>query len=97
MKAKLTGEVLQKIGSVERLTTWTALKTALREKIKPLVSFAGAQEAIINNKQKPTETIRQFGARIKILLKEINKYSVLYDSRSGYGYIFFSRCYSIMC
>lgn len=40
IKAKLSEEVLQNIGSVSTFATWNALKNALREGIKPLVSFA---------------------------------------------------------
>lgn len=72
IKAKLSGEVLQKIGSLTPLQTWPTLKAALREGIKPLISFAGAQEAIMMNKQIPKETIRQFGTRMKKLLEDLN-------------------------
>lgn len=72
IKAKLSGEVLQKVGSLTPFLTWPTLRTALREGIKPLISFAGAQEAIMMNKQLPKETIRQFGARMKNLLEDLN-------------------------
>lgn len=72
IKAKLSGEVLQKIGSVDTFTTWLTLKHALREGIKPLISFAGAQEAVATNKQLPTQNMRQYGAKMKILLEEMN-------------------------
>lgn len=81
VKAKLTGDVLQKIGTVESFATWDALKAGLRQHIKPLSSFAGAQEAIITCKQKKTENVRQYGARMKTLLEEINNTAHLKNRR----------------
>ena len=72
IKAKLTGEVLQKLGPIANFSTWQLLKTGLREAIKPLISFAGAQEAILNNKQLKTEKVRVYGARMKQLLDDMN-------------------------
>lgn len=72
IKAKLSGEVLQKLGPVGNFATWALLKVGLRNAIKPLVSFAGAQEAILNNKQMKSEGVRAYGARMKQLLDDIN-------------------------
>ena len=36
------------------------------------VSFAGAQEAILNNKQLKTEKVRVYGARMKQFLDDMN-------------------------
>lgn len=80
IKANLSGEVLQKIGDVAQYADWNQLKRALRESIKPLFSFAGAQEAILANKQLKTETVRQFGARMKTLLEQINNTKHITDS-----------------
>lgn len=72
--------MLQKIGSVDSFATWAELKDALRQHIRPLSSFSAAQESINTNKQKKTENVRAFGARMKTMLEEVNNTQNILDS-----------------
>lgn len=69
-----------KIGSVANFNSWVLSKSALRQGIKPLVFFAGAQEAILTHKQEIKDNIRQYGAKMKTLLEEMNNIKHIVDS-----------------
>lgn len=84
IKARITGEALNKIGNLASYESWEDLKQALKTKIKTIISFEAAQEEITNVKQKNTETIQEYGNRVKKLLQNLNNANLtLVDNESS--------------
>lgn len=69
IKAKITGDALSKIQPIDELQTWKAIKEKLRSKIFTKVSFEYAQEDLNNVKQEGTESIEDYGNKVKTKLR----------------------------
>lgn len=76
IKAKITGEALQKAGPFnEDMNTWALLKKRIIEKIKKPVSLEYAQEDLNQVFQSKDESIEDYGNRVRAKLKKLNEAS----------------------
>lgn len=72
IKAKISGDALNKIQPMGELNTWDLLKKRLREKVGKHVSIEYAQEDLNSVFQKSDETIETYGERVRIKLRALN-------------------------
>lgn len=73
IKAKITGEALNKIQPIENHETWNNLKLSLKNAIQKPVSYEFANEELNNIFQKRDETIELFGKRVRECLQKLNE------------------------
>lgn len=72
IKAKISGDALNKIQPIGELNTWELLRKRLREKVGKHVSIEYAQEDLNSICQKTDETIEKYGDRVKKKLRALN-------------------------
>lgn len=73
IKAKLSGKAYDAIKFVADLDSWEKVKQALTNNIAPPMNAATAQNKLIRAQQKGDESVRDFSARVKSYLSDLNK------------------------
>lgn len=77
IKAKIRGEALAQVSPLDRYIVWTELKKHIRNKIKKPVTYEFAQEDLNEISQNSSESMEDYGKRMKEKLRKFNEASRL--------------------